>query len=96
VFGQMSIEELMALAKGQPLDYYRAEPAAIPPMNSLAAQAGADDILSAHGVWLLRRAMEEQAAVQNDPTVHSFDEKMNPAGPPVSLDRRKLPFGLGG
>ena len=37
----------------------------------------------------LREKLKERARVKADPTIHSFDEAIDPNAPPVRLDRRK-------
>jgi hypothetical protein len=95
-----SWQDLQAMAKN-PMTPWRDILAmqALPEMTPLSAQAGAGDMVSARDRWLAQRRADEAAEVarlQADPNVHSFDTPLDPSGPPVRLDRRKLPFGLGG
>ena len=75
--GQMSITELLEMLQGQPSGTYQAEAPNIMPATPLGVDAGANDILSSHGTWLLRRAMGGQ--------VHSMEDKMQPAKLPFGL-----------
>lgn len=59
------------------------------PINPLGVQAGMLDIVPGHQMWVARRKLAEQLAIQANPDIHSFAEATDPNGPPLHLDRRK-------
>jgi hypothetical protein len=87
----MSLEDMKLMLRS-PLTPWRETLARQPQamaLNPLGVQAGMLDIDPWHQAWVAQRLAAEQAAVQADPNVHSFDEPVDPNGPPITLDRRK-------
>lgn len=59
------------------------------PINPLGVQAGMLQIGPVARQLAADRAAAEKAKVNADPDIHSFDEPVDPNGPPIALDRRK-------
>jgi hypothetical protein len=80
----------LGLNQQQPSGYEQSS-LPIPPLTPLGASAGINNIEPGHQAWLAERERARLAAIQSDPNIHSFDEKIDPSAPPVELNRDKRP-----